>query len=557
MGRKLGKLGKGMTMRAAISIAAFFLVTGCGLSARAAGTAQRQPIRAIYIPLADHYAGIVAYETYREQMKEAEYTIERVKSWPLLRAYFMSGEVDLAYIICPMAMDMFAEKPNFRWVSLLHRDGNALAINELLNKDVNLPESRLERKPDGRVAQAYSKAKQELGRPSECGVPSLLATHTVVLYKYLRDNGKGMNLGVGSDSDVLAIEVAPPKSPSFIKKKNARGIPASFEQSLPWVDVVETKGFGHVAWYSKDVIPWPHGHVECIVIATDVCIRTKTAALKEVISYLHQAGQDIETARRKGGKAMITISDMVRKHIPEHNQEAIIQSLRPDLNVINYSHLNVDTAGLKTIMDLAVEGGILKHPIDIDAFADERFSTRLTDQAGASSYVDYVGVGEKITEAMRKRLEIRISVLLRHAANPLIVRAVAEHNAKGLSLDEIKLVDRQWLAGEQQELADALRDNPVGRFLRDELVGAEHVYTEAFLCDTNGATVGEYPRTSDYWQGDETTFVECYNGGDGKVVVGPLLHDKSTQSYSIHVSVPVRDGGRTTGVLVVGLRNIE
>ena len=87
----------------------------------------KQIVTAIYIPLADHYAGIVAYEKYRDKMQYADYRIERMKSWPMLRARFMSGEVDMAYIICPQAMDMFAEKPNFRWVSLLHRDGNALA----------------------------------------------------------------------------------------------------------------------------------------------------------------------------------------------------------------------------------------------------------------------------------------------------------------------------------------------------------------------------------------------------------------------------------------------
>ena len=149
---------------------------------------EKQPIKAIYIPLADHYSGVVAYEKYAAEMKKADYTIERMKSWPLLRAYFMSGEVDLAYIICPMAMDMFLEKPNFRWVSLLHRDGNALAINDLLNKHVRLPRERLRRKPDAKVAAAFSKAKAQLGRPSECGVPHLLATHTVVLYKYLKDH---------------------------------------------------------------------------------------------------------------------------------------------------------------------------------------------------------------------------------------------------------------------------------------------------------------------------------------------------------------------------------
>lgn len=341
---------------------------------------KKQTVKAIYIPLADHYAGIVAYEKYRDQMEAADYQIERMKSWPLLRAYFMSGEVDMAYIISPMAMDMFAEKPNFHWISLMHRDGSALAINDLLNAEVKLPKERLLRKPDDKVAVAYTKVKKELRRPSECGVPPLLATHTVVLYKYLKDHGKGLNLGAGTDKDVVAIEVAPSKSPAFIKRKNSRGTPASFEQSLPWADVVETKGFGHVAWYSKDVMPWPNGHVECIAIATDDAIKNKREALKEVIYYIHKAGMDIEKARRKSGSAMIAISDMIRKHIPEHNQESIVQSLRPDLNVINYQHLNVDKAGLKQIMDYAVEGGILKRPIDIDAFAAAGFSTKITEQ---------------------------------------------------------------------------------------------------------------------------------------------------------------------------------
>ena len=76
---------------------------------------------------------------------------------------------------------------------------------------------------------------------------------------------------------------------------------------------------------------------------------------------------------------MIAISEMIRQHIPEHNQEAIIQSLRPDLNVINYYNLNVDPAGLKQIMDYAVEGGILKGPIDIHAFVNKQFSTTITE----------------------------------------------------------------------------------------------------------------------------------------------------------------------------------
>ncbi len=350
-----------------------FFIDGYSLQA-----GERIPIKAIYVPLADHYAGIIAYEKYRTEMKKAKYIIERIGSWPELRAYFMSGKVDMAFIICPMAMDMFTENPDFRWVGLMHRDGNALAINALLNEDVNLLKNRIERKPDEKVANAFSKAKKYNGKPTQCGVPSLLSTHTVVLYKYLKDHGKTLGLGYGLSKDVIALEIAPPKSPSFIRRQNSRGAPASFEQSLPWADVVETQGFGYVAWYSKDVIIWPNGHVECIAIATNNAIKNKNDALKEVIYYIHKAGIDIENARMRGGSEIIEISDMIRKHIPKHNQDAIIQSLRSDLNVINYKNLNIDKEGLRQIMNYAVDGGILNKPIDIDAFADERFATEIT-----------------------------------------------------------------------------------------------------------------------------------------------------------------------------------
>ena len=130
------------------------------------------------------------------------------------------------------------------------------------------------------------------------------------------------------------------------------------------------------------MLPWPHGHVECIAIATDECINKKTEALKEVVHYIHKAGLDIEAARRAGGQAMADISDMIRKHIPEHNHEAIVQSLRPDLNVISYTHLNLDKEGLRQIMELAVEGGILRQAIDIDSFADTQFASEITEREG-------------------------------------------------------------------------------------------------------------------------------------------------------------------------------
>ncbi len=342
-------------------------------------TTEKQTVHALYIPLADHYAGIVAYEKYSKQMTNADYKIERMPNWKELRAYFMTEDVDMSFVMAPMAMNMFLEDPKFRWVGLMHRDGNALAINDIIKADVNLPENRIDRKPTPDVANAFGKARARSGKPVRVGVPSEFSTHAVVLYRYMKENGKTLGINYAPDKDLVAITVPPPKSPAFLKRNTVRGIAAGFEQSLPWCDIVEAQGFGHVAWYSKDVMPWPKGHVECIMLAKDKAISEKGEALKEVIYFIHKAGKDIEDARRMGGKAMIEISNMIRKHMPEHTKEAIIQSLRLDLNVINYKYLNIDKKGLKLIMDYAVEGGILKRPVDIDFFSNESFRTDVTN----------------------------------------------------------------------------------------------------------------------------------------------------------------------------------
>ncbi|OUR70898.1 nitrate ABC transporter substrate-binding protein [Methylophaga sp. 41_12_T18] len=338
---------------------------------------EKQTIKALYIPLADHYAALVAYERYRDQMQFADFQIEQMKNWDLLRAYFQSGEVDMAYVMSPLAMDMFNEQPHFRWIGLMHRDGNALAINDLLNQYVQVAVARKQRLPDAKVAEALQNVYQQTGVATEIGMPHLLSTHTVVLYRYLKQHGLTMSLSSNDDAEVLAIAVAPPKSPVFIKSKSNRAIAAAFEQSLPWADIVETGGFGHVAWYSKDVMPWQDGHVECIALATDHAIANKNAAVKEVMAYIHQAGEDIEQARNEGGEALQMIVKIVQRHIPAHTPAAIIASLSPELRVINYQNLNVDKAGLQQIMDLAVEGKILKQAVDIDDFADTQFSTKI------------------------------------------------------------------------------------------------------------------------------------------------------------------------------------
>lgn len=354
------------------SVAVFFLST----TSNAAHSKEK--IHLLYVGLADHYPAIVAHYNYSKKMKEADYSVEMMKSLPEMKGKFMSGQADIALLNAPMSMNMFAENPNFRWVGLAHRNGNALAVNEIFLKNMSLDEDRSKRKPDKTFSDALIKIKNNTAEPTVVGVPSIESTHTLALYKYLKDNNMTLSLRQGQ-GDVVAKAVPPSKSPLYITEQAKLGKAASFEQSLPWAEVVESGGYGKVVWYSKDVLKWENGHVECIIIATDYAIKNKTAALKEVISYIHQAGIDIQLAIVNQGSELDEIAEIINKnYINAHSPSVIKSSLHKDIGAINYVNLNNDVAGISMIMDLAVESGVMKKPINITEFSDMSFSTELT-----------------------------------------------------------------------------------------------------------------------------------------------------------------------------------
>ncbi|RXK53143.1 hypothetical protein ESB00_15660 [Oleiharenicola lentus] len=139
------------------------------------------------------------------------------------------------------------------------------------------------------------------------------------------------------------------------------------------------------------------------------------------------------------------------------------------------------------------------------------------------------------------------------AADPLLVSAISAQNAKGSSLDEIKAADKRWMdtAG-VADFMKAIIDSPVGQHLRAWRQKRAYV-SEIIVMDHQGANVAITEKTSDYWQGDEKKFSESFKDG-GVAFVDKVKFDDSTQTYSVQVSVPVRDAsGACIGVICCGI----
>ena len=51
--------------------------------------------------------------------------------------------------------------------------------------------------------------------------------------------------------------------------------------------------------------------------------------------------------------------------------------------------------------------------------------------------------------------------------------------------------------------------------------------------------------------------IKSFENGRGRIYFSPLAFDESTQTYSVHISVPIRNWNNTIGVLIVGVKNFQ
>lgn len=158
---------------------------------------------------------------------------------------------------------------------------------------------------------------------------------------------------------------------------------------------------------------------------------------------------------------------------------------------------------------------------------------------------------QKADFELQAEVEARTTIVEQWAADPVVVDAVRDANAKVRSMREIELIDTRWQETPGvDDFIQSILDHPAATRLR-ELRSSHPELQEAFLTDRMGANVASTNKTSDFYQGDEDKFVDAYHDGAGALHIGKISRDESIQSFSVQIGVPVMDEGKAIGVLVV------
>lgn len=157
------------------------------------------------------------------------------------------------------------------------------------------------------------------------------------------------------------------------------------------------------------------------------------------------------------------------------------------------------------------------------------------------------GHAQSVPPAQQAKIDAQIKVIAGWAADPAVVDAVRAHNAP-LPPELAGLNQEKWKALTVLDpIVRGFTKNATGQFLKSK---KDDLVTEAFVSDAAGYKVAFLAKTSNW----------CHKGKEkhdvpmsGKTWQGAVEVDESSGQQQVQVAVPVLDGGKPIGSLVVGL----
>lgn len=155
----------------------------------------------------------------------------------------------------------------------------------------------------------------------------------------------------------------------------------------------------------------------------------------------------------------------------------------------------------------------------------------------------------EITLAVQSELDKMKSMVSDWAVDAVVVKAVKDQNNKGPIPD---MDNAKWKTIRRtDDVVKEFQSNPAGQYLKGKVASSNGAFTEAFLSASRGEKVAFVEKTTSYIHRGQPKFDVPY--GSSKAWQGSPEFDESAQTYQIQISVPVLDGRKAIGALVVGV----
>lgn len=302
---------------------------------------EKVKLKVGHLPIVDHLIlGMTKSRLDKGTESFAHCELETVSmfGWNEVGDAIVSGEVDIAFMLAPYAMDLFYAKKNLKLVLLSHRSGSVFVAN----KSANIK-------------------KLEDFKNKTVLIPYNSSVHFMILHKMFQ--AVGMDIGPGKD--VMTEVVAPAQIPEMIEY-DSDGVIGGYIVAEPFGTCVVQDGRGELLKLSKEV--WDE-HPCCAVIVRDEIIEKYPEAINEVVASLNKSGamckSDTEEAIAVGIEFLNQGDRVVRAILEDPRERVVTSRLLPNLQ---------EFEEIQDYLTSKVPTPTMSGKIDLEKFVDLRFA---------------------------------------------------------------------------------------------------------------------------------------------------------------------------------------
>jgi chemotaxis signal transduction protein/ABC-type nitrate/sulfonate/bicarbonate transport system substrate-binding protein/CheY-like chemotaxis protein len=242
-----------------------------------------------HIQITDHITlGVLKNHIEINKVEPQHFALETrcMPSWNPVQQALEKGEVDAAFILAPIAMDLFSYNVPIRMTLFAHKNGSIAVRNK---------------------KEGNGQSLQDSFRGKTFYIPHILSIHHMLMNMFLREIGLKPGMA-GQDGVDVFFEVVPPvRMPEFLSTNPEA---SGFTVAEPMGTKAIASGIGQLLYLSGEM--WEY-HPCCVVVFREEFISSYPDAVQEFTNLLVQSGQFVYKYPEKAAEIGVGFLDPEKK----------------------------------------------------------------------------------------------------------------------------------------------------------------------------------------------------------------------------------------------------
>ncbi|HEV8692384.1 MAG TPA: ABC transporter substrate-binding protein [Ideonella sp.] len=263
-----------------------------------------------------------------------EFEYSKYNGWPEIKESLMTGNIQAAFMLAPLVMDLADKKIPVKIVSLGHRSGAVIMV---------------------RSDSSIQKFKELTGK--RIAIPSRFAVDFLFLRTMLAREGM-------TPKDIQIVEMPPPDMPAALYAKAVD----AYCTGEPFGAAAQRAGYARALRMTRD--EW-RNYICCVLTVREELIRDNRPLVQDLVNHVLGAGQWLDFKQDNRNKAVTIAAG--RKYFNQ-DPNIIRFVMENPTDRVTYGDLRMIRTEFEELMQLSMEAGTLKSPVPYEKYVDESFA---------------------------------------------------------------------------------------------------------------------------------------------------------------------------------------